>query len=149
LLSSPITFFTGFVHLLKTNNMQLGNALNWFEIPVTDFERAKKFYETIFDYQMPEMQMGTNRMGFFLYDQPGGKVGGAIVYHPEYHTPSGTGTLVYLNCQPDLQVQLDKVVTAGGKVEMGKTQISPDQHLGFMAIINDSEGNRVALHSMG
>jgi predicted enzyme related to lactoylglutathione lyase len=45
--------------------MQLGNALNWFEIPVSDFERGKKFYETIFDYQMPEMQMGPVHMGFF------------------------------------------------------------------------------------
>ena len=48
--------------------MELSNALNWFEIPVSDFDRAKKFYETIFDYQMPENQMGPARMGFLLYD---------------------------------------------------------------------------------
>ena len=46
--------------------MQLGNALNWFEIPVSDFERGKKFYETIFDYQMPENIMGKVQMGFFF-----------------------------------------------------------------------------------
>ena len=45
--------------------MQIGNALNWFEIPVADFARAKKFYETIFDYQMPENTMGKAKMGFF------------------------------------------------------------------------------------
>jgi len=44
--------------------MELGNALNWFEIPVADFDRAKKFYETIFNYQMPESMMGPSRMGF-------------------------------------------------------------------------------------
>lgn len=128
--------------------MQLGNALNWFEIPVSDFDRAKKFYETIFDYQMPEMIMGPNRMGFFLYDQPGGKVGGAIVYNPDFYTPAANGTLAYLNCQPDLQVNLNRVEAAGGKIHQAKMEIAPGQNLGFIAIISDSEGNRVALHSM-
>ena len=128
--------------------MQLGNALNWFEIPASDFDRAKKFYETLFDYQMPEMQMGPVKMGFFLYDQPGGKVGGAIC-KSEMHKPSEDGALIYLNCQPDLQVALDKVEAAGGKIIQKKTAISPDQNLGYMAFIIDSEGNKVGLHSMG
>ena len=128
--------------------MQLGNAINWFEIPVADFDRAKKFYETIFGYQMPDIMMGTARMGFLLYDQPGGKVGGAIVHDPEFHKPSQEGTLVYLNCQPDLQVQLGKVADAGGKVLREKTEVAPGQNLGYWALILDSEGNRVALHSM-
>jgi len=128
--------------------MQLGNAINWFEIPVADFDRAKKFYETLFNYQMPEIMMGPNRMGFLLYDQPGGKVGGAIVYNPEFYTPSDKGTLAYLNCQPDLQANLDRVIDAGGKIFQGKIEIAPGQNLGFIAIISDTEGNRVALHSM-
>jgi predicted enzyme related to lactoylglutathione lyase len=98
---------------------------------------------------MPEMMMGANRMGFFLYDQPGGKAGGAIVYNPGFYTPSDNGTLVYLNCQPNLQVQLDKVEAAGVKIHQAKMEIAPGQNLGFIAILNDSEGNRVALHSMG
>ena len=129
--------------------MELGNALNWFEIPVTDFDRAKKFYETIFSYQMPESNMGPARMGFFLYDFKSGKVGGAIVHYPGFHSPSETGSLVYLNCQPDLQAVLDKVISAGGKIVTEKTIISPDQNLGYWALITDTEGNRVALHSMG
>lgn len=129
--------------------MQLGNAINWFEIPVSDFDRAKKFYETLFDYQMPEAMMGDTRMGFLLYDMPGGKVGGAICYKEGFYTPSHQGSLLYLNCQPDLQVVLDRVEAAGGKVLQAKTVISPDQHLGFWAMMEDSEGNRVALHSMG
>ena len=128
--------------------MQLGNALNWFEIPVSDFDRGKKFYETIFDYQMPEMQMGPVHMGFFLYDQPGGKVGGAICSGDGY-IPSQHGSLIYLNCQPDLQIVLHRVEKAGGKILRTKTQISPDQNLGYWASIIDSEGNLVALHSMG
>ena len=128
--------------------MELGNALNWFEIPVTEFERAKKFYETIFNYQMPESQMGPARMGFLLYDFQAQKVGGAIVHHPAFYTPQANGTLVYLNCQPDLQPVLDRVENAGGKILQLKKQISPDQQLGFWALILDTEGNRVALHSM-
>jgi predicted enzyme related to lactoylglutathione lyase len=128
--------------------MQLGNALNWFEIPVTDFDRAKKFYETLFDYQMPEMQMGPVKMGFFLYDQPGGKVGGAIC-QSDIHKPSQEGSLIYLNCQPDLQVALDKVESAGGKILQPKTKISADQELGNIGFITDTEGNKVGFHSMG
>lgn len=128
--------------------MQLSNALNWFEIPVTDFDRAKKFYETLFSYQMPDMQMGSVRMGFFLYDQPGGKVGGAIC-QSDMHKPSQEGSLIYLNCQPDLQVVLNKVEEAGGKTIQPKTKISADQELGYFAYIIDSEGNKIALHSMG
>jgi predicted enzyme related to lactoylglutathione lyase len=128
--------------------MQLGNALNWFEIPVSDFDRAKKFYETLFDYQMPEMQMGPVRMGFFLYDQPGGKVGGAIC-QSDLHKPSQEGSVIYLNCQPDLQVALDKTESAGGKILQSKTKISADQELGYTAFILDTEGNKIALHSMG
>lgn len=128
--------------------MQLGNALNWFEIPVSDFERGKKFYEMIFDYQMPENIMGNVQMGFFLYDFQNGKVGGAIC-KSEMHKPSQQGSLIYLNCQPDLQVVLERVVDAGGKIVQQKTKISEDQNLGYWASIIDSEGNKVALHSMG
>ena len=128
--------------------MELTNAINWFEIPVADFDRARKFYETIFSYQMPENQMGESRMGFFLYDFKSGKIGGAIVYNPKLYTPSDNGTLVYLNCEPDLKIVLDKVEAAGGKILEPKTVISLEQSLGYWAMITDSEGNRVALHSM-
>lgn len=122
------------------------HAINWFEIPVADFERAKKFYETIFDYQMPENTMGSSRMGFFLYDFQNEGRGGAIVYNPEFYSPSKSGTLVYLNCDPDLQIVLDRVEGAGGKIIREKALVA--ENLGYWALIEDSEGNRVALHSM-
>lgn len=122
------------------------HALNWFEIPVADFDRAKKFYETIFNYQMPESTMGPARMGFFLYDFQNGGRGGAIVHNPDFYTPSSNGSLIYLNCEPDLQPVLDRVIPAGGTVLEQKTEIG--QNLGFWALILDTEGNRVALHSM-
>ena len=122
------------------------HAINWFEIPVTDFDRAKKFYETIFDYQMPENQMGPARMGFFIYDFQNGGRGGAIVHNPEFYSPSANGTLVYLNCEPDLQIVLDKVEAAGGEIIKLKTEVGPN--LGYWALVKDTEGNRIALHSM-
>ena len=122
------------------------HAINWFELPVLDFDRAKRFYETIFDYQMPENQMGPARMGFLLYDFQNGGRGGAIVHNPELYTPSTNGTLVYLNCDPDLSLVSSKVVSAGGKILQEKTQVGPN--LGYWALRVDTEGNRVALHSM-
>ena len=128
--------------------MELSNALNWFEIPVKDFDRAKKFYEVLFNYEMPETNMGDTRMGFFLYDVQAGKVGGALVLN-ELLSPSENGSLIYLNAQPDLQIMLDRVETAGGKILKPKTVVSEEQNLGYWALMKDTEGNRVALHSMG
>jgi predicted enzyme related to lactoylglutathione lyase len=122
------------------------HAINWFEIPVSDFERAKAFYETIFQYQMPENTMGPARMGFLLYDFQNGGRGGAIVHNPDFYKPSANGSLIYLNCEPDLSIVLDRVENAGGKIQTPKTEVGPG--LGFWALILDSEGNRVALHSM-
>jgi predicted enzyme related to lactoylglutathione lyase len=124
------------------------HAINWFEIPVSDFDRAKKFYETLFNFQMPENQMGPARMGFLLYDFQNGGRGGAIVHNPEFYQPNSNGTLVYLNCEPDLSGVLNKVSGAGGKILVEKKAVAPEQQLGYWALIEDTEGNRVALHSM-
>ena len=121
------------------------NSLNWFEIPVADFARAKAFYSAIFDFEMPEMPMGPNTMGFLLCEQGKG-VGGAIV-HGEGYVPSASGTLVYLAAGADLNTVLARIAPAGGKVLIEKTLVAP--HLGYFAQFLDSEGNRVALHSMG
>jgi hypothetical protein len=134
------------LYLGKKKSLMNLHALNWFEIPVTDFDRAKKFYETIFAYQMPENQMGPTRMGFFLYDFQNGGRGGAIVHNPDIYSPSANGTLVYLNCDPDLQVVLSRVADGGGKCIKEKTLVA--ENLGYWALIEDTEGNRVALHSM-
>lgn len=122
----------------------LTNAINWFEIPVTDFERAKQFYSTIFDYEMPESQMGPVRMGFLLSEQKADSVGGAICFGEGYE-PSQKGPKLYLNGGSDLNIVLNRVEAAGGKVLMPKTLIT-EEH-GYFAVFNDTEGNWVALHS--
>jgi uncharacterized protein len=119
------------------------NAINWFEIPVTDFERAKQFYETLFAAAIMEMPFPGGRYGMLPSDMQTG-VGGGIV-QGEGFTPSATGTIVYLNGGEDLATPLAKIEAAGGKVIMPKTSIGPN---GFMAHFMDTEGNRVALHSM-
>jgi predicted enzyme related to lactoylglutathione lyase len=124
--------------------MELTNAINWFEIPVTDFDRAKKFYEAIFDYQVPESTAGTKKMGFFMYDFKSGKIGGAICHGDEY-TPSKNGSIVYLNGDPDLQIILGRVEQAGGKIIQHKIQVTPE--VGCTAFFEDTEGNKVGLHS--
>ncbi|MBI3511929.1 MAG: VOC family protein [Bacteroidetes bacterium] len=123
-----------------------GNTLNWFELPVADFDRAKKFYETIFGITFHVMDFGGFKMGLFPAEPGSGKLNGAIC-HGEWYKPSKDGALIYFNCNPDLQASLDKIETAGGKILRPKTQISPDY--GYMAMFMDTEGNRVALHSMG
>jgi predicted enzyme related to lactoylglutathione lyase len=122
--------------------MEGQNMINWFEIPVSDFERAKLFYETIFDITMTVTEIQGYKMAFFpAYE---GTVSGAICYGEGY-IPSGAGSLMYLNANPDVNLVLDKTVQAGGKIIVPKTLIGEDT--GYYAFIVDTEGNRIALHS--
>lgn len=118
------------------------NMINWFEIPVKDFERSKKFYENVLACTLETSEMAGFTMGMFPSYE--GRVSGAIVMGEEYE-PSHKGSLVYLNGNPDLQHCLSRIEDAGGKILMPKTQVSPE--LGFIAFFEDCEGNKVALHS--
>ncbi|MDP2115314.1 MAG: VOC family protein, partial [Bacteroidota bacterium] len=75
---------------------KMTNSINWFEIPVLNFERAKEFYSRIYDYEMHEMMMGPLRMGFLPMDPDSQGVGGAIVQGDGF-VPTALGTKVYLN----------------------------------------------------
>lgn len=120
------------------------NAINWFEIPVKNFDKAQKFYETVLDAKTQVMEMPGMKSAFFPADLQGGGIGGCIMQGEGYE-PSAKGTVVYLNGGEDLSVPLSKVEKAGGKILMPKTAIGPN---GFMAHFLDTEGNRVAFHSM-
>ena len=125
----------------------MNNAINWFEIPATDLERAQRFYETIFQIKMIPIDLPNIKMRMFPIDDPMQGIGGAVVNSGGFHKPSATdGTLVYLNGNPDVQLVLDRVPEAGGTVMVPKTEISPEY--GFMAVITDTEGNRIGLHAV-
>lgn len=120
------------------------HALNWFEIPVSDFNRAKAFYEAVLGHAIQPMEMGPTMMGFLSSDQ--NAVGGAIV-QGEGCTPSATGTMVYLNGGDDLAPMLARAASAGGTVVVPKTEIG--NGFGYFAHFMDTEGNKIGLHSMG
>ncbi len=105
------------------------NLINWFEIPVVDFERAKKFYEGIFDFKMETMEMGEALMGFFKYEAGHGVTGGAICKGPGYLV-TNKGPKLYFNGNPDLSVILDRVGPNGGEVLVSKELITPEVGFG-------------------
>ena len=125
----------------------MNNAISWFEIAATDLSRAQKFYETIFSINMIPMDLPNIKMRMFPLEDMMTQVGGAVVDSGGFHKASSTdGPLIYLNANPDVQNVLDKVIEAGGSIMVAKTEISPEY--GYMAVINDTEGNRIGLHSV-
>lgn len=123
------------------------HAISWFEIPTTDIDRAQKFYETILGIKLLPMDFENMQMRMFPIDDPMNGVGGTLVKNDGFHVPSATdGPLIYLNGNPDVQTIADKVEAAGGKLLSPKTKISDEY--GYMAVFLDTEGNRIAVHSV-
>ena len=122
------------------------NMVGWFEIPVLDMSRAKKFYEKVFEIKIQTDQFGDTLMGFFPFDEKPEitGVGGALVLNDQFYKPMANGTLVYFS-SPEITFELTKVEEAGGVVLQEKSLIRED--IGYMALLLDSEGNRIALHS--
>jgi hypothetical protein len=128
---------------LKGDQLDMLNALNWFEIPASDINRAAKFYSTVLGAELEIAEMMPGYLMAMLPSEDG--VGGALI-QGEGYAPSTDGTVVYLNGGEDLALPLGKVEAAGGQVLVTKTDIGEN---GFFAYILDSEGNKVGLHSMG
>ncbi|NND62229.1 MAG: VOC family protein [Flavobacteriaceae bacterium] len=120
------------------------NLFGWIEIPVNDMDRAIAFYEEVFQLKIDKVDFGGMLMGWFpSADQNVYGATGTLIQQESY-IPSHEGTMVYFNCD-DVQNELDRVEKAGGKIIQGKSQIS-EEH-GYMGTFQDSEGNRLALHS--
>ena len=123
------------------------NAINWFDIPVTDLPRAKEFYETIFDIRMETGGPPEEQMAFFPRKKDtimglSGILSGALVKRKDF-LPGKDGPLIYLNASPELEPVLQRVKKAGGTILMDKTKIPA----GYVATCLDSEGNRIGLHA--
>ncbi|NJB70004.1 hypothetical protein GGR42_000466 [Saonia flava] len=118
------------------------NAINWFEIPVTNYERAKKFYSTVLKTEITDAPMPGVKYGVFKYDMEG--VGGGLI-EGDGRQPQKDGVLLYMPGGNDLSIPLARVEAAGGTILIPKTSIGEN---GFMAQLIDTEGNKIALHSM-
>ncbi len=126
----------------KMKEEKMANAVNWFEIPVTDMDRAKRFYESVFDIEMNLTEMGPMLMAWFPMEEGAEGAAGTLI-KSEGYTPSYEGSMVYFSVN-DIKHTLSKIEKNGGKVVNPKTDIGK---YGFVAHFEDCEGNRVALHS--
>ena len=120
------------------------HAVNWFEIPVRNLDRAAAFYETLLASPLRRETIAASQLGVFSYDETG--VGGCLIAGSEAPAPAANGTLVYLNAKPSLDVVLARVEAAGGRITTPKAQLPGD--MGCFAHITDTEGNRVGLHAL-
>ena len=118
------------------------NPVGWFEIPVTEMDRAVKFYEAVFGYTLEVHEMGPNIMAWFPQSPEFKGAAGTLIKGPAY-IPSAEGSLVYFTA-PDLEGHVARITEAGGSVIQGKMSIG---EYGFIALAMDTEGNRIALHS--
>ncbi|WP_420575454.1 VOC family protein [Ekhidna sp.] len=115
---------------------------NWFELPVNDMDRAKKFYASIFDINMgDDFAMGTSVMSFFPFETDQSGATGTLIKQETY-IPSHEGALIYFSVK-EINDVLPRISSNGGKVLNEKMSIG--EH-GFVAHFEDSEGNRVAFH---
>ena len=118
------------------------NAVNWFEIPATDLDRAKAFYLAAFGYELADAEMGPAKFSMFAADHGLPGAGGCLMQSKGY-APSHAGTMVYFPV-PDIEATLGKIGEAGGKTLVPKTPIGEHGHI---AHFEDTEGNRVGLHT--
>ena len=118
------------------------NPVNWFEIPVNDLARATSFYESSFGINLTSNEMGPLKMAWFPMIQEGVGATGSLV-KAEGYSPSHSGTIVYIHVD-DIDKTLIKINENGGKTLVPKTEIG---QYGYIAHFEDTEGNRVALHS--
>jgi uncharacterized protein len=121
----------------------MSNTFVWVDIPVADLERAIRFYSAVVG--RPVGKMGGPGFNFGLFEHHGGEVGGCLVESQEDAAPSLAGPLVYIDASNRLDAAVAAAKANGGRVLKEKHSIAPN---GFRAIVVDSEGNRVALHSM-
>ena len=120
------------------------HAINWFEIPVSNLDRAATFYETLLASPLRRETIGASQLGVFSHEETG--VGGCLIAGSEVPAPATDGTLIYLNAKPSLDVVLARVEAAGGRITTPKVRLPGD--MGCFAHITDTEGNRVGLHAL-
>ncbi len=128
-----------------TTSTTARNALNWFEIPVRDLDRAQRFYEAVLGKPLRRETMGPHTMAVLPYAQPG--VGGALMTGPGVPPPAESGSIVYLDASPSLDAAVVRATAAGATLLTPRVNLP--EGMGAFAIVRDSEGNRLGLHEQG
>lgn len=119
------------------------NPIGWIEIYVQDMDRAKAFYEQVFQIKLDKLEGMEIEMWTFPMQEDAYGAAGALIKIPKYPS-GGNSTVVYFMCD-DCEIEANRAVEAGGKIELPKKSIG--EH-GFMALVIDTEGNIIGLHSM-
>jgi hypothetical protein len=119
------------------------NPISWFEIPVRDVGKARKFYENVFDTQLTLEDMDGFNMAFFPMTENAPGAAGMLIKGETYE-PSHAGTIVYFGVE-DIEETLRRINANGGKTLLPKKSIG---EYGYIAHFEDTEGNRLALHSI-
>ena len=121
------------------------NPVGWFEIYVENMERAKNFYEAVFQVQLEKLKSPVPELEMLAFPMTMDRTGasGALAKMSGF-SPGGNSTIVYFSCQ-DCAAEAARVVPSGGKIEQEKTSIG---EYGFMALAYDTEGNMIGLHSL-
>lgn len=119
------------------------NVATWFELPVTNMQRAQSFYQNVLQADFKDEDMNGMQLGIFNAEP--GTVSGMLVLGEQYQ-PNQSGAVVYFNGGEDLSGPLEKALRHGGSLVVPKTPIH-DGECGYFALFLDSEGNRVGLYS--
>jgi uncharacterized protein len=122
--------------------MTNSNPVSWFDIHVSNFDKAKKFYETVFNFQLYDAPTEWEKQAFFPFNQESTNISGALVEKADM-TPSANNTVVYF-ASLDCITEEKRIEEAGGKVVQPKMSIG---EFGFISIFIDTEGNTIGLHS--
>jgi len=121
------------------------NPVAWFEIYVQDLERARQFYETVFELKLTELNTPLEGMKMLSFPSSQDKYGATGALVKMDGAPQGAGgSMVYFSCQ-DCAVEAARAESTGGKLVRGKLSIAP---YGAIAMVTDTEGNMLGLHSM-
>ncbi len=118
------------------------NPVCWFDINVSNLERAKKFYETVFAITLTNLPVEWGKQATFPFENDGANTTGALV-EKENFAANENNTVVYF-ASNDCTTEENRVEKAGGKIIKSKTPIG---EFGFISILIDTEGNTIGLHS--
>ena len=148
-------FFVFFIQLLtscgdntkttiKQNDKNImtkkSNPVVYFEIPVTNIDRAIKFYKAVFDFDFDKDNIDNNEMALFPFADKNSGISGALV-KGEIYKPTKDGVLIYFKTE-NIDKTLKLAISNGGKMLYPKT----DNGIGLVAEFEDTEGNRIALY---